>query len=216
MRGPFSTFGISDHNVERALSGSWPLEPPKPNRVVRAKGSSMFPVDRTAIGLAYALRHLAFGVPRGLRPRLEPGRGLRNLSRILTFITLFQVRERMKTQFALALVELTHVPPEARAQNENRVSPREPLDRNWQARVLTHPGDRARTRDRGCGRLGEEAISLVLRQLRCSNRRGGWPIRGRSSILAGVRRFRGGCGLLGRRARGRHARGNRRTMAARR
>ena len=37
--------------------------------------------------------------------------GRENLSRILTFITFFQVRERMKTQFTLALVEGTRVPP---------------------------------------------------------------------------------------------------------
>ena len=41
VRGPFSTFSISDLNVERALGGSWPLEPPRSNRVIivgRAEG----------------------------------------------------------------------------------------------------------------------------------------------------------------------------------
>jgi hypothetical protein len=64
VRGPSSMRGISDFNVEKALGGWWPLEPPKPNRVVGAKGRSMFQVDRTEFGLCYALRHHAFDVPR--------------------------------------------------------------------------------------------------------------------------------------------------------
>jgi hypothetical protein len=47
------------------VSGSWPLEPPKPNRVVGANWRLMFPLDRTGFGLRAALRHLALDVPRG-------------------------------------------------------------------------------------------------------------------------------------------------------
>jgi hypothetical protein len=66
-RGAFSMFGISDLNVERVRGGSWPLKPPKPNRVAGAKGSSMFPVDCIAFDLPYALRYLALDVPSGVR-----------------------------------------------------------------------------------------------------------------------------------------------------
>jgi hypothetical protein len=55
-RDPFSTFGISDLNVERALGGSWPLETPNSNQVVGGNLRSMFLVDRTSFGLTYALR----------------------------------------------------------------------------------------------------------------------------------------------------------------
>jgi hypothetical protein len=80
VRGPFSTFGISDFNVERALGGR-PLEPPKPNRVVGGKGSSMIREDRTALGLPDALRQLAFGVPR------------RDQSSVFTSVQLLEIAE---------------------------------------------------------------------------------------------------------------------------
>jgi hypothetical protein len=45
-----------------------------------------------------------------------------NLSRIITFIAFFQVRERMKTQVTLALVEGSCVSSRARAQNVARLT----------------------------------------------------------------------------------------------
>jgi hypothetical protein len=55
-RDPFSTFDISDLNVEKSLGGSWPLKRPKPKQVVGGNLRSMFLVDRTVFGLPYALR----------------------------------------------------------------------------------------------------------------------------------------------------------------
>jgi hypothetical protein len=49
----------------------------------------------------------------------ETAVGWSRLIRIITFISFSQVRESMKTQFRLALVEARRVPQAARAQNVN-------------------------------------------------------------------------------------------------
>jgi hypothetical protein len=59
-------------------------------------------------------------VDRGFETSVQHfGPGGENLSLILTSFTFIQVRERMKTQFALALANGTRVPWGARTQNEN-------------------------------------------------------------------------------------------------